>query len=122
MSSMALHTACQLTTLSRSARAITSVHHADIVKILTWRHLLPCASIVALGLMGVVMSCSYTGVNDGRQFVFVSSVWDDTPRPLKAGDEIFISYMANTPPVTALLNLGFVPEELVMQSLQTAVS
>ena len=57
--------------------------------------------------------CSYTVVIDGRPFVFVSSVWDDAPRPLKAGDEVFISYMANTPAVTAFLNLGFIPEELL---------
>ena len=57
--------------------------------------------------------CSYTGVEDGRHFVFVSSIWDDEPRPLKAGDEVFISYMASTPPLTAFLNLGFVPEELL---------
>ncbi len=55
-------------------------------------------------------------MNDGRPFVSVSSVWDDAQHPLKAGDEVFISYMANTPPVTAFLNLGFVPEELLAQS------
>ena len=67
----------------------------------------------------MVLSCSYTGANDGRPFVFVSSVWDSEPRPLKANDEVFISYMANTPPVTAFLNLGFVPEELLAQGLQS---
>ena len=45
--------------------------------------------------------------------MFVSSVWDDEARPLAAGDELFISYMAATPPLTAFLNLGFVPEELL---------
>lgn len=45
--------------------------------------------------------------------MFVSSVWDDEARPLAAGDELFISYLAATPPLTAFLNLGFVPEELL---------
>lgn len=58
--------------------------------------------------------CSYVGTEDGKPFVFVSSIWDDQPRPLAAGDELFISYMASTPPLTAFLNLGFVPEELLM--------
>lgn len=57
--------------------------------------------------------CSYVGTEDGKAFVFVSSIWDDQPRPLTAGDELFISYMASTPPLTAFLNLGFVPEELL---------
>lgn len=59
--------------------------------------------------------CSYTGTEDSRPFVFVSSVWDNEPRPLATGDELFISYMAATPPLTAFLNLGFVPEELLSQ-------
>ena len=58
--------------------------------------------------------CSYVGTEDGKPFVFVSSIWDDQPKPLAAGDEVFISYMASTPPLTAFLNLGFVPEELLM--------
>ncbi|KAL0023407.1 hypothetical protein WJX79_006595 [Trebouxia sp. C0005] len=58
---------------------------------------------------------SYTGTEDSRPFVFVSSVWDNEPRPLATGDELFISYMAATPPLTAFLNLGFVPEELLSQ-------
>lgn len=56
---------------------------------------------------------SYNGAEDGRPFVFVSSIWDNRPRSLAAGDELFISYMASTPPLTAFLNLGFVPEELL---------
>ena len=61
--------------------------------------------------------CSYVGTEDGKPFVFVSSIWDDQPKPLVAGDELFISYMANTPPLTAFLNLGFVPEELLAPAL-----
>ena len=61
----------------------------------------------------VVCCCSYLGADDGKPFVFVSSIWDDEPRPLAAGEELFISYMANTPPLTAFLNLGFVPDELL---------
>ncbi|KAL3144812.1 hypothetical protein ABBQ38_001921 [Trebouxia sp. C0009 RCD-2024] len=61
---------------------------------------------------------SYVGTEDGKPFVFVSSIWDDQPRPLAVGDELFISYMANTPPLTAFLNLGFVPEELLAPPLR----
>lgn len=69
--------------------------------------------VTCVGLTLGLGCCSYVGTEDGKPFVFVSSIWDDQPKPLAAGDELFISYMASTPPLTAFLNLGFVPEELL---------
>ena len=88
----------------RSCHALLSVQDAS-------RPSHVCTESLILGC------CSYVGTEDGKPFVFVSSIWDDQPRPLVAGDELFISYMANTPPLTAFLNLGFVPEELLAPAL-----
>ena len=50
---------------------------------------------------------------DGSVNVTVPARWGDAPREVAAGEEVFISYVARTDPLTAFLSFGFVPEELL---------
>lgn len=38
---------------------------------------------------------------------------------MEAGEEVFISYVARTDPMTAYLSFGFVPEELLPKKIDT---
>lgn len=50
---------------------------------------------------------------DGSVRMYVPALWDDEPREVKAGEEVLISYVARTDPMTAYLSFGFIPEELL---------
>eukprot|EP00241_Pyramimonas_parkeae_P012851 CAMPEP_0114228826 /NCGR_PEP_ID=MMETSP0058-20121206/2564_1 /TAXON_ID=36894 /ORGANISM="Pyramimonas parkeae, CCMP726" /LENGTH=301 /DNA_ID=CAMNT_0001339827 /DNA_START=310 /DNA_END=1216 /DNA_ORIENTATION=- len=56
----------------------------------------------------------WTEENDDAQAVFaVWSAWDDKPRPLKAGEELYVDYkMGGLSPLDVFLSHGFVPDEL----------
>eukprot|EP00193_Tetraselmis_chui_P015526 CAMPEP_0177778182 /NCGR_PEP_ID=MMETSP0491_2-20121128/15810_1 /TAXON_ID=63592 /ORGANISM="Tetraselmis chuii, Strain PLY429" /LENGTH=265 /DNA_ID=CAMNT_0019297423 /DNA_START=342 /DNA_END=1140 /DNA_ORIENTATION=+ len=47
--------------------------------------------------------------DDGKEFVFVPSVFNGVPRALTPGDEIFISYATLKAPSEMLMSFGFVP-------------
>ena len=50
---------------------------------------------------------SYEGAVDGEPFIYVPNTHFDEPVGLKAGEELFISYLpGETPPLFAFLNLG----------------
>ncbi|KXZ46517.1 hypothetical protein GPECTOR_43g954 [Gonium pectorale] len=55
----------------------------------------------------------------GAPYAYVESSAFGRPRPLAAGDEVYVSYAADGgDPLAAFLNLGFVPPELVPQQGQ----
>ena len=50
---------------------------------------------------------------EGAVVMNVVAKWGDEPRDVDSGEEVFISYVARTDPMTAFLSFGFIPEELL---------
>lgn len=55
----------------------------------------------------------YSADSSDCTYAVVSSSWQGQQRPLNVGDELYINYDPNTPPLPAFLSFGFVPEELM---------
>eukprot|EP00959_Pyramimonas_sp_CCMP1952_P337205 7061498-Pyramimonas_sp.AAC.1 len=56
----------------------------------------------------------WTDANLDQQALYaVWSVWDDEPRPLQAGDEVYVDYkFEGLGPLDAFMSHGFVPQEM----------
>mmetsp|Transcript_13655 Transcript_13655/g.29295 ORF Transcript_13655/g.29295 Transcript_13655/m.29295 type:complete len:105 (+) Transcript_13655:890-1204(+) len=69
------------------------------------------------GASGSAAGQQHAASSGGQVLVYVTSAQDDKLVPLSAGDELCTSYVAaGTPPLTAFLNFGYVPPELLKRA------